>query len=70
MVLERAPAKVSHGAIRLHGSASLPLPDTQVRVAWALAGTADNAVTAEARMKADIVFRCIKLLPRVVRRIE
>jgi hypothetical protein len=29
-----APAKVLHGAVRLHGSASLPTPDTQVRV-WA-----------------------------------
>src|ERR1700680_458629 len=36
-VLEMAPGKVLHGAVRLHGLASSPTPDTQVRVAWALA---------------------------------
>ena len=37
-VFEMAPAKVLHGAVRLHGLASSPTPDTQVRVAcaWAL----------------------------------
>src|SRR5438552_445839 len=35
-VLEIAPAKVLHGAVRLQGLASSPTPDTQVRVAWAL----------------------------------
>src|ERR1700712_1682899 len=44
-VFEIAPAKVLHGAVRLHGSASLPTPETKVRVAWACAG-ADNAKTA------------------------
>src|ERR1043165_4824315 len=34
-VLEMAPAKVWHGAVRLHGLASAPTPDTQVRVACA-----------------------------------
>jgi hypothetical protein len=28
-----APANVLHGAVRLHGFASSPTPDTQVRVA-------------------------------------
>src|SRR5690348_14683034 len=37
-VLEIAPAKVLHGAVRLHGLASSPTPETQVRVAWACAG--------------------------------
>ena len=32
-VLEIAPANVLHGAVRLHGFASSPTPDTQVRVA-------------------------------------
>src|SRR5258708_38366046 len=41
-VLEIAPAKVLHGAVRLHGLASSPTPETQVRVAWALAGAADR----------------------------
>src|ERR1041385_1576406 len=36
-VFEIAPAKVLHGAVRLHGLASSPTPDTHVRVAWALA---------------------------------
>ena len=34
-VLEMAPAKVLHGAVRLQGLASSPTPDTQVRVACA-----------------------------------
>src|SRR6266568_3771405 len=37
-VFEIAPAQVLHGAVRLHGLTSSPTPDTQVRVAWALAG--------------------------------
>jgi hypothetical protein len=32
-VLLMAPAKVLHGAVRLHGLASSPTPETQVRVA-------------------------------------
>src|SRR5262245_18169383 len=38
-VFEMAPAKVLHGAVRLHGLASSPTPDTQVRVACAAAGS-------------------------------
>jgi hypothetical protein len=37
-VLEYAPANVEHGDARVHGLASLPVPETQVRgadVAWA-----------------------------------
>src|SRR5690242_21105549 len=36
-VLEIAPANVLHGAVRLHGLASSPTPETQVRLACALA---------------------------------
>src|SRR3954452_24568587 len=36
-VLEMAPANVLQGAVRLHGLASSPTPDTQVRVACACA---------------------------------
>src|SRR5205814_6559931 len=36
-VLEIAPAKVLQGAVRLHGLASSPTPETHVRVAWARA---------------------------------
>jgi hypothetical protein len=39
-VFEMAPGQVLHGAVRLHGLASLPTPETQVRVACALAGDA------------------------------
>jgi hypothetical protein len=34
-VFEIAPANVLHGAVRLHGFASSPTPETQVRVACA-----------------------------------
>ena len=37
-VLEMAPAKVLQGAVRLHGLASSPTPETQVLVACAWAG--------------------------------
>jgi hypothetical protein len=32
-VFPMAPANVLHGAVRLHGSMSLPVPETHVRVA-------------------------------------
>src|SRR6266540_3503384 len=38
-VFEIAPAKVLHGAVRLHGLTSSPTPETQVRVACACAGS-------------------------------
>src|SRR5690349_3283372 len=47
-VLEIAPAKVLQGAVRLHGLASSPTPDTQVRVACAAACVADNPANARA----------------------
>jgi hypothetical protein len=37
-VFEIAPANVLQGAVRLHGLASSPTPETHVRVACALAG--------------------------------
>src|SRR6478609_9422014 len=43
-----APAKVLHGAVRLHGLTSSPTPETHVRVAWAWAGA---AVSASAKTK-------------------
>src|SRR5262249_49839671 len=53
-VLLMAPAKVLQGAVRLQGSASLPTPDTKVRVAWALAGPADKvSTTTVARIEMD-----------------
>src|SRR5262252_4226776 len=47
-VLEIAPANVLQGAVRLHGLASSPTPETQVRVACALAGRAPSASTVTA----------------------
>src|ERR1700738_2993729 len=41
-VFEMAPAQVLHGAVRLHGLASSPTPETQVRVACANAGALGN----------------------------
>src|SRR5262245_13914292 len=47
-VFEIAPAKVLQGAVRLHGLASSPTPETDVRVAWALDGCATHAKDAAA----------------------
>src|ERR1700682_2856742 len=50
-VLEIAPAKVLQGAVRLQGLASSPTPDTQVRLACALAtgiSAKDTNTTANA----------------------
>src|SRR3569833_3280971 len=41
-VFEIAPAKVSHGAVRLHGLTSSPTPEIHVRVAWACAAGAPH----------------------------
>jgi hypothetical protein len=41
-VFEIAPANVLHGAVRLHGFASSPTPETHVRVAWAFATAETN----------------------------
>src|SRR5262245_9201457 len=47
-VFEIAPANVLHGAVRLHGFASSPTPDTQVRVAcaWAIGVMASTSAPA------------------------
>src|SRR5216117_2832662 len=47
-VLEMAPAKVLHGAVRLHGLTSSPTPETQVRVACACAGAVASIGTQTA----------------------
>jgi hypothetical protein len=63
-VFEIAPAKVLQGAVRLHGSASLPTPETKVRVACAWAG-ADNAARASVvpATAKYFVLLCIFSLP-------
>src|SRR4051794_21256168 len=56
-VFEMAPAKVLHGAVRLHGFASSPTPETQVRVACALAGATLNiAATIPPKNVVDIAI--------------
>ena len=47
-VFEMAPANVLHGAVRLHGLASSPTPDTQVRVACAEARVAEKTNESDA----------------------
>jgi len=43
-VLVMAPANVLHGAVRLHGFASSPTPETHVRAACASAGRPPAAI--------------------------
>ena len=52
-VFEMAPAQVLHGAVRLHGLASLPTPETQVRVACAWAGAIARPTTRNMPRKAE-----------------
>src|SRR5262249_47491970 len=59
-VFEIAPANVLHGAVRLHGLASSPTPDTQVRLAWACAGTVPSIGTqATPRVASNIEIRMV-----------
>src|SRR3954464_8431604 len=54
-VLEIAPANVLHGAVRLQGLASLPTPDTQVRVAWPKVTVEKPAKKIAVRMKRRVL---------------
>src|SRR5262245_7400558 len=59
-VFEMAPAKVLHGAVRLHGLASSPTPETQVRVACAAAGsTCRRAKRGIAKMESRLRFMMV-----------
>src|SRR5205809_4263772 len=63
-VFEMAPAKVLHGAVRLHGLASSPTPDTHVRLAWALAREAKAKVKRAAARSLEAgrkVFICDRI---------
>src|SRR5665213_1504909 len=65
-VFEIAPAKVLQGAVRLHGLASSPTPDTQVRVAWAFAGTTQSrvvATTSEIVPSIDVLAKAVSPQP-------
>src|SRR5580704_2810834 len=53
VVFEMAPAKVLHGAVRLHGLASSPTPEIQVRVACACAGAIAKPATKSAPRNAE-----------------
>src|SRR5205085_240685 len=66
-VFEIAPAKVLHGAVRLHGLTSSPTPDTQVREACAIAasGTSASPPTQANPNIAAIVFIGISFLGRL-----
>src|SRR5262245_41777569 len=55
-VLAIAPANVLHRAVRLHGLASSPTPESQVRVAWALAGAACMLKARATANKIDVVI--------------
>src|ERR1700759_5665745 len=62
-VLEMAPGNVLHGAVRLHGLASSPTPETQVRVAWALAGAdASKGATSATSVANNAMRRMVYLL--------
>src|SRR5260221_4277878 len=66
-VLEMAPAKVLHGAVRLQGLASSPTPETHVRVAWALAGAAASKGRNNPKAKAARTIRRMIYLLNAVR---
>src|SRR3569623_3669247 len=59
-----APAKVLHGAVRLHGLTSSPTPETQVRVACADAPVAIVHASAAAAAPEIILPHFISASPR------
>src|SRR5262249_59472931 len=63
-VLEMAPAKVLHGAVRLQGLASSPTPETQVRKAWACAGAAASRRSEVAAIVSD--SELLRMMPSEV----
>src|SRR5262249_27723366 len=58
-VLAIAPAKVRHGAARLHTAASLPFDATKVRAAWAWAGACERRTRVVA--KASALMTCFTM---------
>src|SRR5262245_37016495 len=62
-VFEIAPANVLHGAVRLHGFASSPTPNTHVLIAYALATEPQAVQTAStARKLMNFFIRVISFL--------
>src|SRR5436305_10609358 len=66
-VLEIAPANVLHGAVRLQGFRSSPVPETHVRV-WALAMPATMSATLVSRSNFDFILILLLRLYSVVTR--
>jgi hypothetical protein len=56
-VLLYAPAKVLHGAVKLQGSMSFPVPDTHVRVACPNAGAALTPKASTPKSTASLLIR-------------
>src|SRR3954466_12850779 len=66
-VFDMAPEKVLQGAVRLQGLASSPTPETQVRVAWALAGPAHIA-NRPAQAAAAMYFASLFISSRLLQK--
>src|SRR3954468_5313213 len=62
-VLEIAPAKVLHGAVRLHGLASSPTPETHVRVACADAAAGTISATSATNRATLTIRRLVTITP-------
>jgi len=62
-VFEIAPAKVLHGAVRLHGLTSSPTPETQVLVACAAAAKPPAIATARPARIARLLILIIASPP-------
>jgi hypothetical protein len=60
-VFETAAAKVRHGAVRSHGLASLPRPETQVRVCAAAGSMCTSEKRDIARMENKLRFMAASL---------
>jgi hypothetical protein len=62
-----APGKVLHGAVRLHGLASSPTAQTQVRLAWAFAveiPIAKQTTIVDSSISEVVVIISFLLFPR------
>src|SRR5579864_4021906 len=70
-VFDSAPAHVLHGAVRLHGLASSPTPETQVRVACACAGAENNEKhRAKANGSRTEILEILMTLPWLFQRVH
>src|ERR1700738_3070641 len=65
-VLEMAPAKVLHGAVREHGLTSSPVPMTQVRMACACAGACSKRNTNPAAQNIFFMMSSLSVIAKLV----